>query len=147
QRQRAPANMMDATLWHGDKATDMLFPIQAQFFVPEPPGWERTIWPEWGRWFQTDGEEGEEPPAQIKELRDWYDEILQEPDPDKRLELGKKILKSQSENLWSIGTVGKSPFPFILNKDLKNFPEDGYACWDTIWSMSRDPEQLFFDRD
>ncbi|MCD6082788.1 ABC transporter substrate-binding protein [Candidatus Aerophobetes bacterium] len=144
--QRAPANLMDCCLWHGDKATDVLFPIQPQFRVPTAPGWERTIWPAWARWFQTDGEAGEEPPDNIKELHNWWKKMLKEPDLQKRIELGKKILRSQAENLWCIGTIGKSPYPIILNKNLRNFPETGLWVWDTSWSCTRDPSQIFFEK-
>lgn len=144
--QRAPANLMDCCLWHGDKATDVLFPTQPQFRVPTSPGWERTIWPAWARWFQTDGKKGEEPPEQIKELHNWYKTMLKEPDLQKRVELGKKILRSEAENLWSIGTIGKSPYPIVLNKNLHNFPENGLWVWDTCWSCTRDPSQIFFEK-
>ncbi|MFW6270299.1 MAG: ABC transporter substrate-binding protein [Bacillota bacterium] len=143
--QRAPANMLDATLWCGDKATDILFPVQAQFFTPQPPGWQRTIWPEWGRWFQTEGESGEEPPADIKELYGWWEEMMNEPEEERRIELGKKILQSQAENLWVIGTLGKAPKPIIVSKNLVNYPQEGYWNWDVVFSTSRDLSQLFFE--
>ena len=143
--QRAPANLMDANLWHGDKATDILFPVQAQFFVPEPPGWEKTIWPEWGQWFLTDGEEGEEPPADIKELYGWYEEMLNTIDEDRRVELGHRILETQAENLWVIGTVGQSPWVVAADNNLRNLPEDVLWVWDTLWSTTHDPSQIYFE--
>ncbi|MFW6309281.1 MAG: ABC transporter substrate-binding protein, partial [bacterium] len=144
QRQRAPANMMDCTIWNGDKATDILFPRAAQFFVPQPPGWERTIWPKWGRWLTTDGDSGEEPPAQIKELYNIWEEMIEEPDADRRIELGKEIAQMQADNLWVIGTIGEAPQPLIINKNLGNVPEDGLFVWDTLYTMRYDPEQFYF---
>ena len=144
--QRGPANMLDAGLWTGDKATDILFPVQAQFLVPVAPGWERTKWPLWGRWFHTSGEAGEEPPAQIKELRGWWEELMEEPDEERQIELGKNILRSQAENLWVIGTVGNAPHPIIVSKELRNFPDEGYWNWDVVFSTGRDLSQLYFDR-
>ena len=73
--------------------------------------------------------------------------MLVEPDKTKRIELGKKILNEQAENLWCIGTVGKVPYPIIINENLGNFPEDGIGVWDTVWTMSRDPEQFFFENE
>ncbi len=146
QGERAPANLMDATLWHGDKATDVLFPLAPQFLVPSNPGWERTKWPLWGRWLQTDGAEGEEPPANVKQVRQWWDEMMVEPDEDRRLELGANILQAQAENLWVIGTVGRAPHPLVVNNDLRNVPETGVWVWDTNWIGSHNPEQIFFDR-
>jgi len=148
--QRAPGNLMDATLWHGDKATDILFPIQPQFRVPHAPGWERTIWPAWSTWYNTDGESGEEPPdtevgREADKQHERWVQIMKEPNREKRIELGKAILESQAENLWSIGTVGKSPYPIVLSADLRNFPESGFWVWDTKWACSRDPSQLYYE--
>ncbi|MFW5998992.1 MAG: ABC transporter substrate-binding protein, partial [Halanaerobiaceae bacterium] len=145
QNQRAPANMMDATLWHGDKASDILFPVANNLIIPKAPGWDASQWVEWGRWVNTNGEEGEEPSSEVKQLGEWYDEMLVEPDEDKRIELGKKILESQAENLWVIGTVGKAPYVVIASDNLNNVPDDGLWCWDTLWSMSRNPSSFYFE--
>lgn len=146
QGQRAPANLMDATIWHGDKATDVLFPFQAQFFVPGSPGWERTKWPLWGTWLDTAGEEGEEPPEQIKELRGWWDEMMFSPDDDRRAELADKILGAQAENLWTIGTISYAPFPVVASRDMRNVPEQGYWTWDSHWTPAWSPEHFWLDR-
>jgi len=145
QGQRAPANLMDATIWHGDKASDILFPIGNNLVIPKAPGWDASQWVEWGRWFNTGGEEGAEPPQKVKDVRNWYEQMITEPDEQKRIELGKKILQSQAENLWVIGTVGKAPYPLVADSDLMNVPSDGLWCWDTLWSMSHDPCQFFFE--
>ena len=150
QGQRAPANMMDATVWNGDKATDMLFPINPCFFVPDQPRWTTSICPLWALWFQTEGKEGEEPPDnevgnKMKDLHRWWEQMLEEPDKEKRIELGKNVLRSQAENLWTIGTVGQAPYPQIVAEDLGNYPKEGLWAWDTLWSMTRDPSQFFFE--
>lgn len=142
--ERAPANMMDATLWHGDKATDILFPRSPMYFVPQSPFWD-SHWPLWGTWFATEGKEGKEPPQQIKELRGWWEEMMTETDTEKRIELGQKILDKQAENLWTIGTVGRTPWIVTVNNKLNNIPKDTLWAWDTLWSSTNDPEQFYFE--
>jgi len=145
QEQRATANLMDMTLWHGDRGTDIYFPVDPHWIIPLYPSWARTIGPEWARWFQTEGKSGIEPPAKVKELYGWWEEVLSEPDKERRMELCEKILRSQAENLWCIGTVGASPYPVVVDSDIRNFPEKGLWVWDTLWTMSQDPSQLFFE--
>ncbi len=144
QHQRAPANMMDANTWGGDKASDILFPINPQFVVPLAPSWEMSAWTEWARWLNEDGQSGEEPPQILKDIRGWWDEMIVEPERDRRIELGKKILEQQAENLWVIGLVGEAPIPLIFSKDLGNVPEEGLWVWDSLRLSGRHPEQLFF---
>ncbi len=146
QGQRAPANLMDATIWHGDKATDILFPFQAQFFVPTGPGWERTKWPLWGTWINTDGAEGEEPPQLVKDIREWYDTMMTSPDEALRAEMADRILAAQAENLWTIGTINYAPFPVVASKALRNVPEQGYWTWDSQWTPAWHPEHFWLDR-
>ena len=37
--------------------------------------------------------------------------------------LGKKLVRSQAENLWGIGTVGESLRPIIVSNRLHNVPQ------------------------
>lgn len=144
QAQRAPANLMDATVWHGDKATDILFPISPQFFVPFATGWEMSWGNGWVHWFGSDGEEGMEPPAHVKELHGWWEDILRSGSQEEIDRLADNILASQAENLWVIGTVGRTPHPVIATNSLRNVPETGYWVWDMLWSSAWSPEQMFF---
>lgn len=144
QAQRATGNLMDVSLWHGDKATDILFPIEAHFFVPTRVVWASVWATEWTRWFVTDGQEGIEPPDDIKELRGWWEEALVSPNQERIDELNNNILASQAENLWVIGTIGNAPHPVIARNTLGNVPEFGYWVWDLLWTAAWHPEQIFF---
>jgi len=144
QQERAPGNMMDATIWHGDRATDIIF-FQTRKIVPIVPHWGSSNWPEWARWFNTGGSAGWEPPAHIKEYYGWWETMQTEPSLEKRIELGKKILRSQAENLYVIGTVGEAPWPVVVDSDLRNIPEKGIWVWDSLWTASINPGTFFFE--
>lgn len=145
QFERAPANLMDASVWHGDGAADIGFPSQPWYLVPwfPPDGW--TMWnTEWARWYTTGGEQGEEPPDEVAALHDWWSEIMVTTDAERRVELTHKILQSQAENLWVIGTVGEAPYPLVVRNTLRNVPDESIWAWDFRWSSTWDPEQWFF---
>ena len=57
-----------------------------------------------------------------------------------------KILASQAENVWNIGTVADGPVPMIFSKDLKNVPETEYWVWDALDGFESYPEAWYFDR-
>ncbi len=112
--------------------------------MPANTGGERTHCPLWEAWINTGGREGEESPEEIMQLNRRWTQALREPEPDTRLELGKKIPQAQAENLWMIGTVGMIPHPIIANNELRNVPEIGFWGWDSIYTMNRSPAQVFF---
>ncbi len=145
QGERAPANLMDATVWHGDRVTDVLF-FEARKIVPIIPHWGSSVWPAWERYFHTQGRDGEEPPDIVKEHYNNWAQMVVEPDPERRLELGREVLRSQAENLWVIGVVGLSPYPVVINNDLRNVPEQGLWVWDTAWMSGRFPSTFYLDR-
>lgn len=142
---RVTGNMVDCSTWTGGEVLDSLFPMYVHWFLPMMPGWSQNSAPAWALWFQTEGAQGEEPPARIKELRSWWEQAKVEPDEQKRIELGKKILEHQAEQLWVIGDVGYVPQVLIFNEKLRNIPETGIWAWATLWTISRDPEQWFFE--
>ena len=145
QATRAPGNSIQIGLWHGDRTTDVLFPYQPFWFVPMRLSWEMSQWPLWARWTVTQGEEGEKPPVKIRELITWWREMNRIPDETRQIELARKILASQAENLWTIGTVGMAPHPVIVHEKLKNVPDEGYFSWDTRMTLPYFPETYYLE--
>jgi peptide/nickel transport system substrate-binding protein len=147
QSERARANLMDMTLWHADRSTDILFPPEPFWFVPMRRNWEVSLWPQWALWYLSGGKKGEEPTGKPRELLDWWIEMRTCMDEKRRLELGKNILRSQAENLWTIGTVGLAPHPIVVKSSLHNVPERGYWGWDNRWSFPYHPETWYLSQD
>jgi peptide/nickel transport system substrate-binding protein len=87
------------------------------------PYLQTTGAPLYALWYTSGGKQGEEPPAEIKEVMNLYDEFLVTVNDAKRLEIGKKIVRKSVENLWMIGTVGISPTPLVKKNTMMNVPE------------------------
>jgi peptide/nickel transport system substrate-binding protein len=139
QSARAQAGAMQMTVWHADRVTDILFPLIPDWWVPRSTGWDRGMWNDWARYYQTDGRLGEEPPAIMKQLQMWTDEMRMTMNDQRRLEVGKKILRVGADNLWVIGTVGLAPHPVVVSKRLQNVPTNGIWGWDNRWTLSYHP--------
>jgi peptide/nickel transport system substrate-binding protein len=135
------ANQMIMSAWGGDEVIDTLLARRPKWFAPIY-GDESTWAPLWARWYFTKGKEGEEPPPEIRQLYDWMDKYAETDD----VQYVDMILKSQAENIWTIGTVADAPFPIIVNKDLKGVAEVGYAVWDALWNNQEYPEAFYYDR-
>lgn len=77
----------------------------------------------WLDWYKSAGAEGEEPPAEVKELFSLVEQWNQTvPGTTEYVELGKQILTIDVNNLYLIGTVGKVPGPTIISNKLGNVP-------------------------
>ena len=135
------ANEQPMSLWPGDETMDTLFLRRPKFFAPID-GDENTWGVLWGRWYNTRGEQGEEPPQEIKDLYTWLDEYnLTDSD-----EPARKVLESQAANCWTIGTVGNAPHPLFVRNNLKNVSETGgFYTWDALWTFPEFPETWFLE--
>jgi peptide/nickel transport system substrate-binding protein len=70
-------------------------------------GWQWS--PNWALWLDTNGEQGVEPPDDVKRIREIRDLVMGEPDEAKRTELIMEVFQIHMDNLWSIGLVVDNP--------------------------------------
>src|SRR5579885_1395131 len=136
------ANKYPMSAWGGDEIMDTLIMRRPKWFAPRADGDESTWAPVWGHWYATKGKEGEEPPPEIKQLYDWIDQYALTDD----VQYVDKLLASQAENVWTIGTVVDGPVPLLFNKNLKNVPESDYWVWDALDGNESYPEAWYFDQ-
>jgi peptide/nickel transport system substrate-binding protein len=60
---------------------------------------------DWQKWLNTNGKEGEEPPADVKRLSELNKLYNAEPSRDKREAYNREALEIHARNFWSIGVV------------------------------------------
>jgi peptide/nickel transport system substrate-binding protein len=140
---RASSNEMDMEVFIVDTADEIYFTFAPKYFIPVTTGWDTTWGVEWAYWYQTEGEKGEEPPQKIKDLYTWWDKMKFSPNKEDRVEAARQILASQAENLWTIGTVGRAPFPYVIKNHFRNVPEHSYHGYGWYYTMPVHPEQFF----
>jgi peptide/nickel transport system substrate-binding protein len=138
-------NEIEVGMWIADKCSDAMFPHTPVWHVPFLP----TDWNQWGiewvKWYATDGSEGEEPPAEVAQVQALFDEMKVTVDEDRRVEIGKEIMRLNIENLWNIGNVGEVPIPVILGSNMINYPADGFTSFDWLGNHQYQIEQVYFD--
>ena len=144
QSARAEAGAMEMTLWHADRVTDILLPVEPWWWAPVTTGWEMCMWNDWARHFLTADRPpaerlGAAPPPHIRQLQQWAEEIRTTTDPARRVELGKNLLRANAENVWTIGTVGLAPQPVAVAKRLENVIPNGIWGWDNRWTLAYHP--------
>ncbi len=98
----------------------MHWAINPVWYVP----WsERSFFaPLYGKYHSTGGTGGVKPPPEYQRLIDWYLDMLSAPAEQRRLELGRKILRQWSEQCYTIGIVRRQTLTIISNR-FRNVPD------------------------
>ncbi len=135
---RIDNNEEPMSMWHGDASTDILLPVDPKW-VTGKDGDESSIAPLWNQYWESDGEIGEEPAEFYLEARENWRTFAETLDP----EAAAKILQSQADNVWSIGTCGDTPWPFIVKNRVGNVAETGIHTWDGLFQLPYYPNTLF----
>lgn len=146
--QARAANDFDISVWVIDNITDVGLGDPwhiAKMFAPGPGSVPYSPWPDFINWIQTKGEEGIEPPEEIKYLRKLADKLATDPDPAERDKAAVELIELQAENLWSIGTVALPPQPVMVSNKLKNVPDRGLWDWSMRYMSPYYPVQFYLD--
>ncbi|HMK35278.1 MAG TPA: ABC transporter substrate-binding protein [Desulfomonilaceae bacterium] len=141
-RQRTQSAAHDIALWSGDGGIECL--LEPRWYFPfSTESLNATLY---GLWFQSGGKNGEEPPADIKQLMETYQQILTTVSPDKKKELFKKIIDANEQNLWVIGLVHDPDDFYVVAKHMFNVPKRDFQSWIYPNPGPIHPEQFFFEQ-
>lgn len=98
-------------------------------------------------WFMSDGERGEEPPAEMKQVMTFYREIERTVDARRQEELAHRILEINARNLWLIGLVGDLPGLTLVHNSFRNVPDTAVIFGNAgvtapeCYAIEKDPEE------
>lgn len=143
--ERQKTNQLAMWVWHGDARTEMLFPayINSHMFSV---GVGANCWDAWRR---SGGASGEEPPPEMKEVFDAFNNLQRAASREEMIQYGQIMLDNYARNVWTISTVNDFPHPVIVKNDIRNFPtrEDGPLIyeWSTWWTNAYEPAQFYFE--
>ncbi len=88
-------------------------------------------WSRWGMFIESKGKQGEK--CDLKEacvLLDYLREWETSTDEATRLKAWEKILETNADQVFSIGTVNGIKQPIVVGPKVKNVPKEGYYAWD-----------------
>ena len=140
-RNRVRSGDVSIGMWQLDY---VYYPFQPTFSVPTN---NAAYWaPMYGQWYATGGNEGAEPPPEIKALTDIWEELQAVTDPERQIALFQDVFDLHMKHCWLIGIVGHPPRPVLVNNTLRNYSEKGVYAW-TIgqYFNAIRLEQLFYE--
>ena len=101
--QRRASNELQFFVWQNDGTDELyLYPYHA-IPVAETSG----MGPAFGVWYSSNGEQGIEPPDNVKAVLDLFSQGLLAT-PEERVTLGQEIWATITDEVWTMGTVGQS---------------------------------------
>jgi len=137
-----PTNELMFFAWNND-GSDHMFANPWSRVIPSEP--ISDMGPLYGLWYQSNGEEGKEPPPIMKEVMEKFTEayFLSE---EERVSLAQEIWATHVDQVWTIGVIGLGPAAMgvRLNKsDLGNAPDRQYNS-PSVKNPSVSRPQTFF---
>jgi peptide/nickel transport system substrate-binding protein len=136
-------------IWHNDRCTDLLFPVEPHWYIPTGNGAQGSACPAWVNWYNAADRTAEgqvTPPEEIQALMGYFDQMQAVISEDERVELGQRILDYLAETPLQIGLVLENPAPLLFNKNMRNLPRPkSLIGWDT-WGLSTyHPEAFYYE--
>lgn len=144
-RASANNNDLDLTSWKYDGIAGPTLSQDSTVFIPPfgdvfNPGTGFG----WAAWKDTDGEQGIEPPEDIKKLYALAAEFTQtEMGSEASNKIGSEIVDIHVNNLLKLGTVGNIVAPFMYRNDLQNVKPITAKTYDFYWVYPYRPQQWF----
>lgn len=133
---------LDVVPWVGDRMTEgMWYALRLSL-------WDNFFYARsWNDWLQSGGENGEEPPEEIKHMfevaNNWR---VTNPGSEEYMRLAKEQLDFFSEHLYVIGTVGMPPVAVYIKNNLKNYSV-GMLTADSGTLVSKFPAQWYLEQE
>ena len=140
-QERIEGNQHDAALASGDGGANDMFQ-DPRWYFPFHNGNSRFGTP-WAQWYNSGGEQGEEPPEAAREQMDLYDQLLATGVVEEQMELMKQILAIAKEQFWAIGTVLPGNGYGIVKNNFRNVPESMVDAYYYGTPGPTNPEQYF----
>lgn len=127
---RKNGNEHDVAVWGGDGGLDVI--LEPRWYFPfSDESWYAEAWQSW---YNNPSGEGaltapEEPPAEVKEQMELYEQIKMSGDPAEQAELMNQILEIAADQFYAIGISLTPPGYGIVKNNFHNVPSPHPAAW------------------
>ena len=123
---RKDANDLDAMIWGGEGGVNPMMDPRSYY----PNGLESAYGNAWSLWYSgSTSEFAEEPPAEIKELMDLFEQVKSTPGFDNQVVVMNELLEKSAEQFLSIGILTPPDGYGIAKNNMKNVPDRMINSW------------------
>jgi len=143
--QMRQANDLQAEMWNQDTA-GFPFTGSTKYDFRRDLYGNLTYGPLWKQWYDTNGKEGVEPPADAKKIVELQDRA-KTVGPAEQVKIAQELFKLWVDNMFEIGTVGLTATDqgvAVVNAKLHNVPANLTKDWPLRTPGNGRPEVWFF---
>lgn len=143
--QMRQANDLQAEMWNQDTA-GFPFTGSTKYDFRRDLYGNLTYGPLWKQWYDTNGKEGVEPPADAKKIVELQDRAKMA-GPAEKTKIAQELFKLWVDNMFEIGTVGLTATDqgvAVVNVKLHNVPANLTKDWPLRTPGNGRPEVWFF---
>jgi peptide/nickel transport system substrate-binding protein len=121
-------NEVQATMFTGEGGAGLTAILDPRYYTPG--SLFGLFGNGWWAWYNGSTEAVQvEPPQEIKDIRDVYEQVLQQPTQDAQVEQMKKVLDIAAEQFWVLGVARPGPGYQPYNSRVGNQPQTWIAGW------------------
>jgi peptide/nickel transport system substrate-binding protein len=143
--QMRESNDLQTELWNQD-STGFPFTGSTYYDFRKPLYGNLTYGPLWKQWYDTNGKQGVEPPAEAKKIIELQDRA-KTVGPADQIKIAQELFKVWVDNMFEIGTVGLTATDqgvVVVNVKLHNVPASVTKGWLLRTPGNGRPEVWFF---
>ncbi len=141
---------LDNTFWSNDHVATTAFDVGgiSPYLRPDTVIPLRMVTPwhsQWAAYYESEGESGVEPPAEIKEMWEHWRALSASTDTDEIDAEAEAIIGIHVDNQWVLGYTGPVPMLYAVSNDIINVPMDGITFADEFRELGHGrPAQFAF---
>lgn len=141
--ERRNDNSMEATVFTAEGGYGITAITDPRYFVPVHG---QSIWGNgWNLWYlEPNNPALVVPPQEIQDHIALYQQVLQAPTSEQRIELMRQVLQTAADNFWVIGISSPTDGYRPLSSRLGNVPESWVGGWNPGGPAIAFPEQWYF---
>jgi peptide/nickel transport system substrate-binding protein len=140
---RGDANEIEATLFTAEGGVGITAILDPRYYVPNQG---QSYWGKgWSLWVtQPNNEAKVEPPDDIQAQLDLYNQVLQAPTDEGRIDLMKQVLQNAADSFWVIGVSSANDGYHPVSAKIANVPDNWVWGWNPGGYAIALPEQWYF---
>jgi peptide/nickel transport system substrate-binding protein len=119
--------VQDMSIWTMDRCAHPL--LDPLYWMPRRGGTPASVGALYWDWWNSDGEQGEEPPPDVLKSYELYEACKTAKSTEELKGYSEELFALNADQIWFIGVVGLLPHIGVVKTNFHNVPEEAISDW------------------